>query len=246
MMADVKPDQQTLDQDVIVGGPGQEAPEPTQSEPAQPPRQRVKLAGREFEVDPELAAALEEREREFQRKLSQQGAELGRLRQMVGYATAAAPTAPVSPAPTDDLETLIFVEPKRAIERVKTEIRQELEQLYRQDQFWRDFWHTFDRAHPDLAGERELTTVVLQRHFQELSDLPITQAIEQLGDRVRREIVRLVSKTQAARREPTAGAVVEGGIGPTSRPRPQPEEKGPKTLSELIRERRTKRHQAPA
>jgi hypothetical protein len=237
-----KPDQP--DQDVIVGGPGLEAPEPTQSEPAQPSRQRVKLAGREFEVDPELAAALEEREREFQRKLSQQGAELGQLRQMVTHRNAA-PAAPAAPAQADDLETLIFVEPKKAIERVKSEIRQELEQRYRQDQFWRDFWQGFDRAHPDLAGERELATVVLQRHFPELSDLPITQAIDQLGDRVRREIIRLAAKAQA-KREPTAGAVVEGGVGPAGRPRQQPEEKGPKSLSDLIRERRAKRHRAPA
>jgi hypothetical protein len=229
-MPDTK-DQTAEDRKVMVGGP--DVPENPPDQPQTPPRHRVKIAGRDFEIDPDLAAALEEREREFQRKLSEQGAELGALRRLAQRA----PAPPQAPA-EEPLSTMIFTDPDRAIQRLRQDIMQELENRYRQDQAWREFWTEFDRAHPALAGERALVQAVLQEHFTEVADLPVRQAIARIGELTTQKLVGLAAR---ARGNPERTLVEGGGTGPAAKP-PKPEEPEPKSLSQLLRERRAVRY----
>ena len=107
-------DQRPLtDADVVAPLPtGEEEPEagadapvsatPGQREPApSPERVKVKIAGKEFEVEAPLAAALDERETGFSQKLSEQGAELGQLRTTVGNLMATVSTPKKGEASTE-------------------------------------------------------------------------------------------------------------------------------------------------
>src|SRR3970040_1470216 len=74
------------DAEILVGGPGQDDPVEEKKEAATPTGGEMTIGGQKYKLDPAIASALEERERQFERKMSQQGTEwgeLGRLKQQV-------------------------------------------------------------------------------------------------------------------------------------------------------------------
>src|SRR5437660_4844882 len=95
-----KPDQiiTPAEHDVVKGGPGVEVPD--NQDPLPVTRKKVKISGSEYEVDDAMAQALEAREAEFSRKLSEQSEELGQARQRLSQYTV--PVVTNEPKDEDD------------------------------------------------------------------------------------------------------------------------------------------------
>ena len=233
---------------ILAGGPGGEmAPAPPQqTPPADPPsppsRVKMKLGGREVELEPEIAEVVQSREREFQQKLSEHSNELGelrRFRQSVQQ-TVTPPAAPQAP----ELETLLFENPKAALSRLRQEITEDVTQQYRQDQHRQQFWRDFYRANDDLDSSDELMVqAVMSSHWGELQALPMSEAIKRIGDMTRNEILRISKKLKTGGETlPVNRAIVEGaGVPAPKRTASTEPDDGIHSLSDVLRKRREQR-----
>lgn len=218
----------------LAGGPGVE------SEPAPAPKfVTVKHGGRELQVPEDLAGAWQEREREFETRIGKQGQELGELRKWRQQAEAAIRPQPAQPA-EPDINTLWFENPQAAYQKIKQDVREEITSDYRRDQALRSFWDGFYRGNDDLREDAWVAETVFRDNFQDLADMPTSKAQEKLADLTREKILRL---TRKAKTEITRAPMLESASGDRP-PRPQrdeDEDDGPKTMGELIAQRRARR-----
>jgi hypothetical protein len=146
-------------------------------------------------------------------------------------------------------ETELFRDPKSAIAKirqgVREEISQELTQQYRAEENMKSWWTDFYKENKDLVGKEFLVTNVLQRDFNEISDLKVGEARPELAKRVRGELEKL--GVPRPNREERQGdrTLVEGGTGPRNasgrRPAPSPQEPQRGSLSSIIRSRQAAR-----
>jgi hypothetical protein len=221
---------------LLRGGPGQDPAEPAaepEPTPDQPTRARVKIGKKEFEVDPEIADAYAAREREYAdgiRMDREARAELDR------YRRAAQPTPPKDDEP--DLNTLIFENPKKALELHGQQIEARLEARYRTEQAYRAFWETFYKNNPDLEEEDTFVRARFTSIFNDIADQPTGKAQDALADDVRREILRISRKARTSddTPPPRTRAIVEAPSGDRP-PRAQRSEEDdlPTSLSDAIR-----------
>lgn len=224
---------------------GPEAPQP----PAPPAGTSVKIGGRDYTVEPELAAALEGREREFNQRLSEQGRELGELR--TWRRQVEQQIAPPRQAQGYDYDTALFERPGETLQRIKQETLAEVRREYQAEQAQRQQWDRFYRDHPDLADETRLVRAVAQDLLNEgwaeraPSDIPAF--MDELAKQARGELLRMSRKIKEAdvpaERLPRGRGTVEGGGGPRREPAPA-EPAAPVTLTSLIQadqQRRSRR-----
>lgn len=203
-----------------------------------PPTVRVKLSGQEFDLTPDLSAALEAREQEFQRRMSEQSAELGRLRQQA--------PPPVTTRPTVDYDSLLFESPTRALTQLRNEIKQEIFSeigaAYRNDQDVRGFWATFYTENPELQDAHDIVEAVLNANMNSWADLPVSQARDKLAtvvrDRVHKMAQRFGAKTEVDLPKGKASAISGGEPAQRKAPGPAPE---PTSITSILRKRREAR-----
>ena len=234
-MADPKdpkaPDPKPADP-VIAGGPGGEP------EPAAPKLVAVKYGGRELQVPEDVATAWTDREREFDQRLSKQGAELGDIRkrwQSVEQQIQPKPDKPAEP----DLNTLWFEDPTKAARLIEERLESKLEGRYRRERALEKFWDGFDRDNPDLRDDRWVAEATFNEHFDELADMTPVKAREELADRTRKKILKLTAKVKTT--DTRSPVLLEPASGDRP-PRPAREEdEGPKSLSEALAARRQQR-----
>ncbi|MFQ5793037.1 MAG: hypothetical protein ACE5JI_21410, partial [Acidobacteriota bacterium] len=119
-----------------------------------PPASRlveVSIEGSKFTLPEDVAQALEEREKGFQRKLSEQGAELGehrKFRQEVATRMGLADDGGAEKEPP--ISELIFSEPDRFVESLEQRIVNKLTSAYTADKNQEKFWGDFYRDNPEL------------------------------------------------------------------------------------------------
>ena len=229
---DPKPDPQPP---AIQGGPGGDPP----AEAPAPKLVTVKHGGREIQVPEDVATAWQEREREFDQRLGKQGAELGELRKR--WQGVESQVAPRPERPADDLETTWFENPRKAFDRIKQEVRQEITEEYRVDQARRTFWDGFDRENPDLRDDRWVAEAVLQEHMDSLGALPVAKARESLADLTRKKILGLTRKVKTTDTDTRSHALLEPASGDRLPAPARTEDEGPKSLSESLAIRRAQR-----
>lgn len=239
------PPAEDRDRELLRGGPG----DPPADAPAEPPsdqpmRARVKIGKKEFEVDPGIAAAYEEREREYMRGIQMDRREKDELER---FRRAAQPTPPQDAEP--DFNTLLFENPTRALELRDARLKAELEAKYRSEQNFRAFWEQFYENNPDLKDEKFLVNAQFQSSWDTISDMKTPDAQEYLADGVRKEILRISRKAKTATGtvpSPTGRAVVEGATGdrPPAPPRPVDSDEEPASLSAAIKARARARRTA--
>lgn len=253
------------DAEVLKGGPGSSgdpaagsaappAPKPAAADPQDEPRRvKRKIGGRELELDPDVADAIDEREREYARGYGNVSQELAELKRRLP-----APAPPPKPA-EPDWNTLMFDRPAEAVGHIRREINEqvsaaksELETRYESERRRERFWATFYRANPDLAGEELLVDSILQRDQSALSPLPVEEGQSRLADAVRKEILRIarVARERDSRDDeqpvPQRRASVEGARETTEgqrgrRQTAEREDEGPTSITEALRERRAAR-----
>jgi hypothetical protein len=240
------------DRAILRGGPGDLSTDPAApaappaTPPGQPPeRTRVKIRGREFEVDPDMAREIEERERDYMRGIQMDRRERDELDR---YRRAAQPAAQPE---VYDYGVKLFENPTEALQRFGAEIEARLEKRYNQSQAAVAFWDKFYKDHPDLAEEQFLVEARLQTDYKSLADLPESKAVEILADNVRKDILRITRKARGAGGSvtplPTGRATVEGATGDRPAPpatRGDADDDTPWSLSKEIRQRKEARRRA--
>lgn len=204
--------------------PVTETPEPT----PEPQLVTITIQGKEYTVPPEVAAELKRREEE--------AALLAQARE---YRPPVMPPAPEPAKPTDPLEgveTLLFENPKEAIKKLRESIVEQVTTLYQADQGRRQFWADFYTEYPELRRHQTLVNAVLQQHTAEWANVPVTQAKQLLAKAVKQELAE-IAKTLA----PTATRT-HAEDSRVARPRPPASETpaAPKSITELIRDRRNR------
>lgn len=208
----------------------------TEPTPEPPKTKPVTINGTEYSVPVDLADALEQREREFQRKLSEQAAELSRQ----WAARAPAQEAPKHEDPLEGVETLLFENPKEAVKRLRESIVSQVSSMYEADQGRKQFWADFYADYPELRKHQTIVDAVLNQHINEWASLPANQAKQLLANEVKREIVE-IAKTIAPSGNRT---YTEEQRQPKARPVASETPAPPKSLTQLLRERRSKMHPA--
>jgi hypothetical protein len=148
--------------------------------------------------------------------------------------------APQPPQQDDEpIEQLLFTEPKKAVAKlraeVKREIEQDLTQKYTQDQNTQKFWTAFDQKYPDLKADRDLVEMTLNGNLATLANIPVEDAMEKLAELTRTRISRYTKSRPQGRRPFAEGAT------PPLPPRQQQEEEAPPSLSDIVRRRRAAR-----
>ena len=221
-----------MEQDLIgpIDGPAEEMP--PEAEP--PAMVHVRLSGKDLEVTPETAEALRLREEEFQRRLSEQGAELGRLRQ------TAQPPKPVKKV---DYDTLLFESPQQAIDSLREEIKQEVFQVigsaYQNDQNIRAFWGAFYQENPELSDAHDLVELMLNANLQSWAELPVSVARQRLADAVREKVHKL-AKVYGTKVDSEGKAKAIDSSASRQR-REAPPVEGPVTIASILRKRKAAR-----
>ena len=138
----------------------------------------------------------------------------------------------------------LFENPDAALGRFREQIKAELRQEYGTAAADEKAWAFIVKHNPDLEDERDYVEKVFRQSGSSLTGLAPVEAAKKLGDLTRMELLRVVRKFKTGDGEgeelPHGRAIVEGGTSP--RPKRSPAEPdAPKTLSEVIRERRQRR-----
>jgi len=202
----------------------------------------VVVMGQSIKVTPDAALVLEEREREFNRKLSEHSQELGELRKL-REERANPDKFETNPSSLDDeeLEELWFTSPKKAVAILKQNMKQELSRT--KEEIKKDlkleravedrekvFWNKFYSNNSDLKRADKVVKAILAEKWESLASIPDEDVAQKtLAGYVRAYLAKLVSTSA-----PSLNAE------PTGEP-PEPQHKKEEhaaTLSELLRRRR--------
>jgi len=240
------------DTDLMVGGPHGQPPPPEEGgEPATLPEHFVKLAGKDYAVDPDVAQAIQAREQEMQRKLTEHSQELGDLRKRDQERLRVEEEARKAAQPQQDVGNRLFEQPEQVLSELEERIVSRVTGMYVQQTNLTDFWQSFYAQNPDLdrITDHFIVQAVLNQHMDELHSVSTKtgEAQAKLGDLTRTQILRL-SQKQSQRGEETTGptgrAVVEGGGPRKPLPVKEPEDDTPKTFAEISKRRRDARKSA--
>lgn len=175
-------------------------------------------------------------------------------RQIQALGRAIPPVAPAKPEPeTDpfdevDWDAELFQNPKDALKKYgkmqADKIRKELRAEYQQDQSSKSFWTDFYRTNKDLKDDHDLVESTMGKHMSDLANLPVSEAIDKLGDLTRARISRYSQRGKTKTRK----VISEGAEAPTRETRRQPAEERltVKTMSDLIKARKNRRRVSAA
>jgi len=205
----------------------------------------VVVMGQSIKVTPDAALVLEEREREFNRKLSEHSQELGELRKFKNEKDIP-DEFKMNPSALEDeeLEELWFTSPKKVIailkqnmktelDRTKEEVKKDLKLERAVEDREQNFWKKFYSSNSDLKRADKVVKAILAEKWESLASIPDEDVAQKtLAGYVRAYLAKLVSTSAPSlNAEPTGEP-----------PAPQPKnEEHPTTLSELLRRRRQRK-----
>jgi hypothetical protein len=126
------------------------------------------------------------------------------------------------------------------LDDILNERDERLRREYRQDVGQKEFWDGFYSQNPQLRAHREIVSAVFAEAFNDLSDYPIADAMNELGERVQ-ERVTYLEKTRHQREEQAAFV---GGPGLENKPAGDQQFSTSRTMGSLIKERRAARRAA--
>ena len=211
--------------------------------PPAPPRERLTVGEREYEVDPGVAAYIRAMEQNNARldAIERAHQQTEQWRQGVERAVTGEP-----PQPVDELETLWFANPREAARRLTEQVTSQVEARSQARESTQAFWGTFEGEYPELAPQRKLVQYLLASE-PSLGTLPNSpEGRAQLAKAAREWGL---SALQGARQSGMAAArqpvpPVETGPrrrSPPTPPRPAPA--GPQSMTEFRRDRREAKRQ---
>lgn len=207
------------DADVMIGAPGAEPPREPAPEPQPPTTTKLKLGGKEYDVTPDVAEAIESYRRELNERDGRRGSEVERIRREMEdlrktVTKPAEPKQPDAPLPPNPLlvlqdpeayqrEMLAYVnavnaQRDQALRQEYTQAEQTRQQELDRKMNWDRHVAKFYQTHPDLVGEEDLVDIVWRQNFDEIRDLPVTDGFERIADLTRNRILRYAGKAKDA------------------------------------------------
>lgn len=208
----------------------------------------ITIGGVKYLVPEEAAAAIEASNAAVTGEFTKIRGELDSLKARPA-ATAPAPAPQTDP---DDLETQIFLDPKKALSKFKDEVKAEMRQEYTVEQGRRQWWDEFYKDHKHLKSASTLVEAVMGKHFNELRALPVAQQAKALADKVDAELAAIIKDRPAPDSAPTSSArpVEPGGLNRTTQFAQPNKDDLPSdrvvSIGELQRKQRERRMQARA
>ncbi len=164
-----------LDEEIVTEEPSEEP-----SEPQEPVMVAKRVNGQTIMMTEAQADAWDAREVDFQRRLSQQGEELGRLRQ-----ARQEPARQPSPEDPNEANLRFFTDPNKALEERLSQERQKLEKAMREemalDKERERFWGQFYSENKHLVGRDRFVQAIVAQEFDTLKDLPPDQSRKELA-----------------------------------------------------------------
>ncbi len=167
---------------------------------------------------------------------------LDHLERMQTPATARQPEPESDELDDVDWDAELFADPKGAMKKhgeiIAKRVAKQVREEYQQDQSSKEFWRDFYSRHKDLKEDHDLVESTLGKNMSKLANMPSTQAIDRLADLTRERISRYSGRGQQPRRK----AMAEGASDSAPRRVQQSaDETRPKTITDYINLRRTKR-----
>lgn len=226
--------------------PEQEQPQPTRRRPEPEPepepaaRRKISLGGREYELDPQLAEALDAYRAESEDRNAKQQRAIEEL-----YGRIPRQETPQAAPPNFD--TLLFEKPSEALRLYGDQIKKELQEQYNQDQQARlqmqvmeKFWSDFYVAHPDMREDDVLVRSVFGANMNSLIDMTPEKARDALAGIARTELTRIATRHGQQSGEAPARMEESGRTrrGPAVERAQTQVPQGPRTLTEALRRRR--------
>lgn len=245
------------DEELMGGHPAQGNPEPfkgSNTEPKKEEKRKVyNVAGRELELDDEVAGALAS----YQQQVNQQMEQLNQKNnELYSYLTKQQVEKPREEKASMDDEELLYSNPREFKEKLRREIMEEIGDIRGQvlnevntqahsQKLYSDFWTTFWRENPDLDKDKDsfIADSVFSKHKQNWanSGLTIDQAQDNLAKETRKIIANYVNRQSDASQE--KGTFSEGPSSPRSQVKSESDIPIYKSASELLRARRKKKFQ---
>lgn len=151
-------------------------PQQAEAAPAAPAHVKIMLGSRTFDTTEDLARyaqGLEEKERQFEQ-----------VRQL---------TNPVQPARDvfDDVEDMIYSNPKEALRKVSQQARQDAELSIMNKINAEKVERKFYEKNPDLVGQEDFVKFIYAKEQKELAQLPEEQALSKLANAARARIASI-------------------------------------------------------
>lgn len=216
----------------------------------------VTLAGVETKVTPELKKLLDERELEFNRKLSSQGEELGQLRTQVNdihTQTVASDEGEGEGELSDaELGAQMFTDPRGVFKYLMNEAAPELKSAILQEagveldkrESRSQFWSSFYSANKDLAKHKDIVDLVANQEYPKIKSLSTEEGAKHIAAKTREQIVRIVSDFTPEGTVVKKEGFVEGASSTKAPVKKTIEEEF--SLSSLIKSRNAKRRASGA
>lgn len=228
------------------GEPGSSEITPTGETVVTSPGKKLTISGKEYDVPPELADALEERELVFSQKLSENSDELGQLRKE----KADREVKPPEPQKGVQFGELIFedsdkfsTEIKKLVDEAVSKKAASVQSTLTAEQQKTAFWDKFYVGHKEFSRESQgyLIGAILTQHYNDWERLPAEKAMEKLAEEAQ--------KAFGIKKKPISSSVKSDGSPIVEAPSfgyetkshiPTQTEKG-HSLGSIIRDRKSKR-----
>lgn len=219
-------------------------PDPNAPDPNAPATRRIVINGVATEVPEEVAQQIEAERQAYE-------AERTRLHQE-NERMASKPDEPSEPVQTpDDFDEQFWVNPRQAVQSLLAEerkqIEQDMEEKYRKTEAQKEFWNDFYQKYPELKNDSDIVEMILNKNYNELSQLEVPKAMEELATRASKRIGTQLKNSGGGGRSPNDRTETEPATPGQRQPKPATEdetETGGTTLSAVLKQRRQKRQQA--
>lgn len=231
------------DPDIVKGGPGDTEQDTQQGAAWQPFKYGDKTFGSEKELTDYLGD-LDKQIREARRPTETPPPQKPEDKPTPKYA-----------ADGIDWDTEFYKSPKAAVQKFEQalteKIRGELTQQYQADTNMRAFWQEYFKQFPDMEKRAQVSGMVLQRDWKELSEMPVDRCRDELKKRTMKQLEDWGAAPERTPPTQHRTTVESGGTRQQgqSQERQQPSsraDKPPASLSAMIRQRAEQRRQAAA
>lgn len=213
---------------------------------------KIKIGEETFTVPEKMAEALEKQQKEHQETMKKTGIEVKSLRERIDQLGTVSPDQGFrqikDDEADDDLE--ILASPKKYFdkrleafgEKLTTSIVEKIQGETSKKAKITEFWSEFYSKNKDLKDYDLIVKAVLQRDMAQIGDMKQSEAISELSERVRKEILKINPSSANNEEE----IVLEGATSPFSMPTREQstEDKGKQSLSSIVKKTRAKKYNA--
>ena len=202
----------------------------------------IELGEAKFAVPPAVAAAL----KEARAQAAAAGESVREIEQRLTAQIEALkkPAPPQEDADPQDMDVLLFSNPKEAVKRIKAEIREEIRGEQAITQAQNAFWSAFYEEYPELKEDDLVVKAIMNREMGTLKPLKIEKAIKVLGEESQKYLLARGVKREKKKKQHAEGNNERSGV--LGEPVAPPPEKRPGGISAILREAHEARRKAAA